>query len=561
MSLSGNMPKITVSKKDIENLIGVKIDAEELVEMMLMYLKADADKIEGDEITVKFEDTNRPDLWSAEGIARNLITLRGKQGKEYQLQDSNFIINVDDLQLKDKRPIIACALAKDVTLTDELVKSFMQTQDKLDTNYGRKRKKTSIGFYDLDKIKSPVLYTTAEPESIKFIPLNMEKEMTPKEILEKHPKGVEYANLVKDFDEYPILIDSENQILSMPPIINSNKLGNINESTKNLLIEVTGTDKVAVYNTLGIITIALADRGAKICSTTIKHKSTKKEEKTPDLEPLEFEIKPTYIEKKLGLKLSIREISKILEKMGYNILKADEKTDSVTIFAPFYRKDIMHPVDIIEDVAIGYGYNNIEPAAIKVPTIGELDDSTKKEDLIRDIMIGIGHQEVCSFMLTNKNIIFEKMNKEEKGIVELENPISSNWNVVRNKILPISMKFLAANKTVEFPQKIFELGAVVEPDNKEENKVKQLNNLCAAITHTKASFVEIKSVLDKLFHDLNRSYKIEVIENPSFISGRCAGIVVNNKTIGTIGEIHPQVIENFGLENPVAIFELNVDEL
>lgn len=555
------MPKITVSKKELDSLIGKKIDTEKLNELLMLNLKAEIGSSEGDELAIKFDDTNRPDLWSTEGIARNLRNLLGITSglKEYRTEPSGFTVTVDERKLENIRPFIACSIVKNIKLTDALIKSFMQMQDKLDTNYGRKRKKTSIGFYDLDKIRFPVIYTTVAPKDVKFVPLGFSEEMSPKEILEKHPKGIEYGHLVKDFKEYPILIDAESKILSFPPIINSNDLGSVNESTRNLLIEVTGTDYSAVLNTLGIITIALAEHGAKIFSVSINY--GKKKEKTPDLKPIDVSFKPSYIKKVLGFELNEREIKRILEKMGYDVIDINKHSDRALLKIPFYRKDIMHDVDVIEDIAIGYGYNEIVPAPLKVATEGKLDVTTQKIDLIREIMVGIGHQEILSFMLTNRNTMFEKMNQKPKGVVELENPISANWDILRNSIMPVVTNFLAINKTVEFPQKVFELGDVVSLDDSQENKVKQSKHLCAALTHSRATFTEIKSVLDKLFADLGIQYSVKPVEDSRFIDGRAAEIIVNKKNTGMIGELHPQVLENFGLESPVAIFEINVDEL
>jgi phenylalanyl-tRNA synthetase beta chain len=555
------MPKIEISKNHIDKLIGKKIDTDKLNELMTLYLKSEIDNVEGDTLTVKFEDTNRPDLWSAEGLARNLRNLLGISSglKEYRTELSNLTVSVDSKKVGEIRPFIACAVAKNIRLTDELIKSFMQMQDKLDSNYGRKRKKTSIGFYDFDKITFPVLYTTTAPEDVKFVPLGFSEEMTFKEILHKHPKGIEYGHLVKDFKEYPILIDSKSKILSFPPIINSNDLGNVNESTRNLLIEVTGTDYSTVLNTLGIVTIALADNGADIYSVSVIYGRTK--ERTPVLKPMEVSFKPSFIKKVLGFELNDREIRNILGKMGYEVLSVNKISDKAIIRAPFYRTDIMHDVDVVEDIAIGYGYNEIEPLPLKVPTEGDLEPSTKKANLIREIMIGTGYQEILSFMLCNRNILFEKMDQHQSGVVEIANPISSSWDVIRNSLIPVVTNFLAINKTVEFPQRVFEFGDVLFPDEHYENKTRQETHLCAALTHSRATFTEIKSVLDKLCAELGISAEVKPVVNQSFIEGRCGEIIVNKKQIGIIGELHPQVLENFGLENPVATFEIKADEL
>lgn len=556
------MPTIKVSKKEIENRIGKEISTDKLKDAMWMYLKADTEDMEEDEMTIKFEDTNRPELWSAEGIARELRSVLGLQKgyTTYDIVSGNYTVNVDDAKLKNIRPFIACAAVRGLKFDDESIKSLIQIQDKLDSNYGRKRKKTSIGIYDLDKIKFPVVYTTVEPESIEFTPLDFTKPATPKEILEKHPKGIEFGNIIKEFDEYPVLIDSDNNVLSMPPIINSVHLGRVDKNTKNVFVEVTGTSSDAVFQVLNIIATALAERKGKIESVKIVCKHSKKEESTPDLSPLAFSVKPSYVKKRLGLDISAREMKHILEKMSYEVVRVDEIADEINIEAPFYRKDIMHPVDIVEDIAIGYGYNNIEPAELKVPTIGKFDESTVKSNLFRDIMMGLGFQETLNFVLSSKEILFTKMNKEPGDVVEIANPVSSSWDVVRNSLLPIALNFFSMNKTVEFPQKIFELGPVVVPDESQENMAKQPKILCAAVSHSKANFTEIKAVLDKLANDANFSYALHESDSPSFISGRHALIKVKEKTVGRIGEIHPQVIDNFGLENPAAVFEIFASE-
>ncbi|MDD5181775.1 MAG: phenylalanine--tRNA ligase subunit beta [Candidatus Nanoarchaeia archaeon] len=557
------MPVATVSKKEIEKFVGKSLDRETLAETIWMYLKADIEEENGDEITFKFEDTNRPDLWSAEGIGRELRNILGlhKGYTSYKVNKSNFTVNVDDSKLKEIRPFIACAVVKDIEFDDAAIKSIMQIQDKLDQNYGRKRKKTSIGIYDYDRIKPPVLYTTVEPNSKKFVPLGFTAPMTPKEILEKHPKGVEYADILKKFSEYPLLIDSEDNILSMPPVINSNHLGKVDRSTKNVLVEVTGTSEDAVKNVLNLVSSALAERGGDIYSVKIVHKQGRKEDITPNLGPLPFKINPSYVKQRIGIDISLRDMKHILEKMGYNIVHENTQEDIIEVEASFYRKDIMHQVDIAEDIAIGYGFNNILPAEIKVPTIGKLDDLTIKSNLYRDVIIGLGFQEILNFVLTSKDLLFAKMNLPECEVVELANPVSSSWDVMRNSLLPIHLNFLAQNKTVEFPQKIFEVGDIVLPDSSAENATKQTRLLCAAITHPRANYTEIKAVLDKLMHDMNLSFTVKEHENSSYIPGRCGIIEVNNKTVGIIGEVHPQVLQNFTLENPVVAFQIHIDWL
>ncbi|MCD6547786.1 MAG: phenylalanine--tRNA ligase subunit beta [Nanoarchaeota archaeon] len=556
------MPKIEVSKKDLMNLTGIKISFAKLKDILLEYLKADVEDVKGDILTIKLEDTNRPDLWCVEGIARALRVLLGKGSKHYNVKPSGITIEVDK-KLKNIRPYIACGIIKNVKITDDILKSIIQYQEKLGGTYGRKRAKAALGVYDFDKIKGKRLhYKAAKPNSIKFTPLDFNEELPLNEVLKKHPKGIEYAHLLKDKKYYPVILDSDGKVLSMPPIINSNEAGKVTLDTKNLFVEVTGTDFQTVMNMLNLFVMAIAERGGKLYSVRIKYNYPAEcgFEVSPKFLPTPFNIKPSHVNKMLGLGLTLTEIKKLLRKMDYKILRADSVNDIISLEIPFYRKDVMHAVDIIEDIAIAYGYNNIAPIEPRISTKGKLLPETNKHDLIRELMIGMGFQEVFSFTLTSKDVLFDKMNTKGKCI-EIMNPMSRNYSVLRNSILPILMNFLKKNKTVEFPQKIFELGPIILPDEKSYNKAKQLTNLCVVIAHSKANFTEIKSVLETLMKNLGKEIKLKHAKHKSFIYGRCGEIILNGKAIGIIGEIHPKVLENFDLENPVVAFEINVDEL
>ncbi len=555
------MPTIEVSLKDLKKLSGLKFSTEKIKESLLMYLKADVEKIERDKMSIKLEDTNRPDLWCVEGLARALRKIFGKSVKKYSIKPSGITVHVDK-NLKNIRPYVACAVVKNMKITEDILKSIIQYQEKLGENYGRKRAKVALGVYDFDKIKGKkIRYIGVKPDE-KFTPLGFKEEMTLTEILKKHPKGIEYAKLLKGRKLYPVFIDESKQILSMPPITNSETTGKVTKRTKNLFVEATGTDFETVLHTLNIFVMSLAERGGKVFSVRLKYNYVGEcgFERSPKFKSSIFQIKPSYINKTLGLGLTLPEMRKLLTKMDYKVTRADSINDLIVVEVPFYRKDIMHAVDIVEDIAIAYDYNNIEPLEPRIATKGGLLDETKKQDLIREIMIGMQFQEILSFTLTSKEILFDKMNTKGKSI-EVINPISSNYSNLRNAILPLVIKFLEINKTVEFPQRVFEIGPIVLPDPKAYNNVNQENHLCAAVTHSKATFTEIKSALDTLMKQLDKEIKIKHTKHPSFIEGRCGEIIFNKKSIGIIGEIHPQVLENFNLENPVVVFEINVDAL
>jgi phenylalanyl-tRNA synthetase beta chain len=214
---------------------------------LLHNVKGELDDLEGDKLTIALGDSNRPELWSAEGLARELKGFLGVERgcKEYKSESTDLKVYVN-LKLEKIRPFIACAVVKNVNLNDVIIKELMQFQEKIDASYGRNRKKTSIGLYNFDLLKFPLKYTLTKPHENAFVPLNFVQKFAPHEILKQHPKGQEYGNILKGLEEYPILIDNDGKVLSLPPVINSADLGKIDENTKNILIEVTGTDSNAV---------------------------------------------------------------------------------------------------------------------------------------------------------------------------------------------------------------------------------------------------------------------------------------------------------------------------
>lgn len=531
------MVSIEIDKNDLLNLIGKQLTDEE-IEETLFSLKIET-TMSGDKIECEL-NPDRPDMFSVEGIAREVKGFLGieKGVKSYDVSESNVTLKKEKAEV---RPYIACGIVKDVVLSDELVKSLMQVQEKLHMTIGRNRKKVAIGVHDFDKIVPPMIYTDVSDE--KFIPLGMTEEMNIKEILEKHPKGIDFANLVKD--SYPLIYDKEG-VISFPPIINSERT-KVTEKTKNLFIDVTGTDEKSVNQTLNILVCNIVERCGKIFSVKVSNKTT------PQLEPEDIDLNVDYVDRILGLGLNENQITETLEKMRYSVKKM--KGGKIIVGIPPYRSDILHSIDIIEDVAIGYGYDKIEPILPKVATVGEESNLEKLSRKIRELMIGLGFQEVLNFVLTSKENNFVKMNMEGDSI-EILNPVSSEYNICRTWLLPSVMKIFSSNKHREYPQKIFEIGDCIMLDNKE---AKQVRKLVAAISYDNANLTEIKSVTEAILNSLGYKHKIKDYNHPSFIESRCGKILVNEKDIGFFGEIHPKILENWKLEKPVIVFEIKVD--
>jgi phenylalanyl-tRNA synthetase beta chain len=388
------------------------------------------------------------------------------------------------------------------------------------------------------------------------VPLEFEEEMTPKEILEKHPKGKEFGHLLGGCKEYPIFIDSADEVLSIPPIINSNYTGKITEETKNAFIECSGFDFRFLIPALNVVVSALADRKAEIQSVKIVYPD--KTIVTPDLAPQKTSVDVDYVNDVSGLKLSGKEICKLLEQANY---KTELKGKKIELMYPAYRQDIMHPRDVVEDVIISFGYNKIEPVVPKLKTESGIGEKEKMSNRIAEVMAGFGFQEILSYTLTSRENIFKKMNLKEEKIVEIENPVSLNWNVFSSWMLPSLMDFYSNNQHSKFPQKIFEVGNVVMIDEKQETKTKDVGTVAAAISDSKVSYGEIAAVLDAFMKAAKVKYKLKRSKHPSFIEGRVAEILVKNKSIGFIGEIHPSVLKNWKIEMPVAAFEINIEEI
>jgi phenylalanyl-tRNA synthetase beta chain len=562
------MPTIDVEYAEFERVLGVKLHGDmEKLDEILAFVKSEVklfDKQEG-VVSIEIKDTNRADLWSAEGLAR---ALRGflnvaKGLKQYAVGEPIVDVHVDS-RLRNIRPFMGCAIVKNVKLTDAIIRGLMHLQDKLDQTYGRNRQKTSIGLYDYTLIAPPLNYTVVKPEEISFVPLGFEEKMNLAEILERHPKGIEYGHIVKKHSLYPIILDAKGKPLSFPPIINSNDLGKVTGETRHVLVEVTGTMRETVLNTLKLVTLALIDRGGEAYAATMHYPRdytgyAPAKDVTPDFGSKRMKLDVEYANKILGLQLTGKRIAELLLTAGFNVEDANAKT--VTALIPCYRIDVMHMVDLVEDVAVAYGYNNIEPLWRELPTTGSERPEQRFIDVARELMVGLGFQEVLTYTMTNLDNLFTKMNQKKASLAEIANPKVVTLTCLRNWLLPGLMEFLSNNQSVEFPQKIFELGKVTLLDKTRETKTRDEEWLAAAISHANASFTEIKSALDAFFANLGLNWQIKATTHPSFIEGRVGAAIVNGVNAGVLGEVNPRALEAWKLENPTAAFEINMQKI
>lgn len=251
-----------------------------------------------------------------------------------------------------------------------------------------------------------------------------------------------------------------------------------------------------------------------------------------------------YVNKLLGLKLTAAEVKKLLEKMRYGVSSGRK----LRVMVPAYRTDVLHPMDLVEDIAIAYGYDKFVPEEFTGYSVSERDELERFSSKLRDLMVGSGFQEVMTLVLTNKRNLFENMNIPPVGVVETKNPVTLDHSVARNWLLPSLFTVLEKNKTQEYPQKIFEIGDCLT----EKGETRRM--LSAAAAHSKANFSEIKSTIDGLLESLGLKYTPKAYVHNSFIKGRCI-----DTGYGLYGEISPIVLEKFRLEVPVSAFELELD--
>jgi len=536
------MPTIKISKKVIEEKIKKKLSLEELKDRISM-LGTDLDGLDGDEITVEVFP-NRPDMLSEQGFARALASfVKSKTGlRKYKVKSSGSHTKVE--KTLKAWPYVVTFITKGLKFDDERIKEIIQVQEKLHTTLLRKRKKGGIGIYPLDKIQLPITFTTRKAEDIKFRPLEHPQEINGKEILQRHPTGKAFGHIIENEEEFPIFLDANQQIMSMPPIINSHDVGKIDEETKDIFVECTGTDLNILTQVINILASTFAEMGGEVLSMDIIYKDKKLT--IPDLNPIKLKLNPEYVNKKLGLELKESEIRNLLEQMGHDYRNK-------TVLVPAYRTDIINEVDLVEDIAIAYGYENFIPEIPNITTTGIENKFETFKRRISYTLTGFGYLETKSYNLTSPEIQNKKMSTELK-LVEVENPNTHEYSVLRTWITPSLLQILSENRHNEYPQNIFEIGNCFK-----ENE--EFTRLALLTCHKDANYTEIKQIIESLLNLLGLEYKLEEVEHPSFIPGRVARISIKDKNIAYIGELHPLVLDSFELEMPASCLELNLTEL
>jgi phenylalanyl-tRNA synthetase beta chain len=535
-------------------------------------LAADLDRVKGElkgedpetgRLRIELNDTNRPDLWSAAGIARQIRCACSGKPKSYSIftDPVGAAEILVDKTAESIRPYVAGFLARGPAVTDASLAELIQSQEKLCEGYGGRRKTVSMGIYRAGKIRFPVHYKMVPPRSVRFVPLGMEEELDLAEILERHPKGIEYAWTLAGFDKLPLLEDAGGGILSNPPIINSRAIGEVVPGDSELLVESTGTDLRSVLLIQNIMAVDLADRGYAIEPVTVRY---------PYETPLGRKVRVPYplanqvtvpnpdFNRLLGVQLAPEEIERHLRSFGCEVKLGRRQTKVST--AP-YRQDYMHPVDAIEDLAIAVGLNNLEPIWPERFTPGHLQAMTVLEDRVRELMVGLGYEEIIANVLASRADVTSRLRLADVPVVGIANVMSESYSTLRWTLLAALLGVEERSAKTPYPHRTFEVGEVVIPDPQDNHGSRTESLLGAVSAHPQANFSELHSVLNYVLFYLGCQAQLRPFERGCFLPGRGAEILIDGRRAGYLGELHPEVLEQWGVKMPASYLELQISAI
>ena len=541
------MPVIALSYSRLQKLVG-KVSKKQISES-LPFLGLDVES--EDEKTVRVEySPNRPDYSTDFGIALGLqgllgiktgaIKLKIKKSNQYKINATPSVSKI--------RPYVTGIIAKNGKINDDVLEQLIQMQEDLHMGIGRKRKKSSIGIHDLNKISFPLLYTTTT-RNHKFIPLNSEKELSISEIISDTQTGKDYGDLIGQSNQVPIIVDSNKKTVSFPPIINA-AITTVTTKTKNLFVEVTGINKDDAEDMLSVVATILQSAGF-----TLEHiQISGAKNSSPKLQEKKMIVNSSLINQTLGLNLNT---SKIIASLKKSRLDAVSRGKNIVCTIPAYRFDIFGPMDLVEEVALGYGIQNFEPTISPSQTIGQTNPVSLQLKSLDQTMTGLGFLEALNSSLSSKRVLYDMTNRDSKKIISVLDSKSQEHTILRDSIFPGLIENLSRNIHESYPQKIFETGSIFNLDN----PISEKTNLAVISAHKDANFTEIKSVLQtalKIGFGIQIETKTAI--NPSFKNGHCANVIFNKNIIGIIGEIDSQIIDNYKIRVPVVGFEISLSD-
>jgi phenylalanyl-tRNA synthetase beta chain len=593
------MPTVEVDPDELRRLTGhdEKDDEELKDDLFALGLEYEGETDDG-EFELEFAP-DRLDRLSVEGVARSLRYQYGDDRGVYvpNTNSAEWTIKVTE-DVPEERPYVTGAVVRGLDLDDRSLESLIQVQEKLHATMGRQRAKGAIGVHDLTMLKGEALsetdtegkaitYTGVDPEGDTFVPLDSDAEMTPADVLTDHPIGDKYADLVADYDRYPAIYD-EIGLFSFPPVINGRRT-EVSTDSRDLFIEMTGTDQWTIDKMLTIVCYALEARGGKVEEVRVEYEGDAPEEGSelvrPDLTTKEKTVAHDDIETMLGIDLDTRDVVDLVERAGMDATR-EETDDGIEyqVEIPPYRTDVLHPVDLVDDIGRAYGFNDLEPRYPDVSTVGGRHERSRLENAARDALVGLGFEDLLNFYLIDEEQNYGRLNVErpERSSGErangdsrepgsdvvgggeaptIQEPYSEDFTIVRTWALPSIMMVLENNTHRAYPQDLAEIGLAVEADETENTNVAEHRTVAAALCHDGAGYEDAKTRLQALVSQFDKELETPPTDHPSFISGRTASVVIDGEDVGVIGELHPEVIVEHDLELPVAAFEFRLDAL
>jgi len=545
------MPVIRFDVRELERLLDKPVDRDELATTIPM-LGADIDHVEGDDWAVEFFP-DRPDLFTVEGIARALRAWYGLAPglSAYSAAPASSHVTVEKA-VEAVRPFIACAWVRGVTITQARLDALIDLQEDLHWGLGARRRRVAIGIHDASVLAPPFTYKAVKLDEHPFVPLQETREMTPRQILADHPKGKDYAHLLAGHDEVPLIVDNNGGVVSLPPIINADRTS-VTTATRDLFLDVTGTDEWAVMRTLNLLATTLAEAGGQLESVEVRRADGTLT--TPLLAAEVRQLSVAETNALLGTTFDADEVASRLRRMGYGAAPSASadgpggSDEAVAVEVPCYRSDILHAWDLIEDVAIGHGIDTFDFAPTRAPTSGAwLPENDLAEDA-RESLVGLGYLEAMSLALSNERDQFVRMRRAPTPVVRVKNPVTEDHTLLRPALLPNLLMMLRKNAHRDLPQRVFEVGMVSHIDA--DGQVVEARHVAGAIIAGRSNFSEMKGVVQALARDLGWEGDITIGRDAAFYPGRCAQWADK----GAFGEVHPEVLAAFGLSHPVAAFE------
>jgi len=626
------MPVVDVDPEELRELTGHdEKDDEELKEDLFALGLEFEGWTEDDEFQLEFAP-DRLDRLSVEGVARSLRYQYGDDRGVYvpNANDADWTIEVDE-SVPEERPYVTGAVIRGVDLDESALESLIQLQEKLHATMGRKRAKGAIGIHDLTMLKggSPqeeggksIRYTGIAPDGDRFVPLDSNDEMTPADVLTDHPTGETYADLVGEYDRYPAIYDDIG-LFSFPPVING-KRTEVTTDSRELFVEMTGTDQWTVDRMLAIVCYALDARGARVEEVTVEYPD--RDLVRPDLSTRKKTVAHERIERIIGVDFDPEEVVDLFERSGLDAEPEDDG-DSLAyeVDVPSYRVDVLHALDLVDDVGRAYGFNDLDPTYPDVSTVGGRHDRSRLEDAARNQLVGLGFEDLLNFHMINEAENYGRMlsaapevsdavadalppdaahalREEGLSVAEafdlanrsddtaalvddaidllsasygydvggtvgfdapatIHEPYSEDYTMLRTWALPSLLMVLENNTHRSYPQDLAEIGFAARLDESENTGVAERRTVAAVLARHDASYEDAKARLQALARNFDVDLSTPPTDHPTFVDGRTADVVIDGETVGVIGELHPAVLVEHDLELPVAAFEFELDAL